>query len=902
MFSSNHLQNGADAVALYIGSATDFPNGTPITAENLIDALAYDTDDEDDASLLTLLNSGQPQVNENGAGNKDNHSNQRCPNGEGGARNTGTYTQFTPTPGSTNCEEPLFIETCDDPFIPIYAIQGGSSVSPLSGAVVSTEGVVTGDFQGSDELHGFFIQDPSGDGDPTTSDGIFVYAPGGIDVSVGDRVRLVRSIVDEHDGLTEITDVGNVLFCGTGPPVDPAALDLPVTAVDEWEQYEGMWITFPEELTVTDHYSLGRYGEFSVSSDGRLFHPINGQGDAQELNDRRRLLVDDGSTVENLLTVPYLAPDNTLRLGDTVTDLTGVLGYGRGNYRLHPTTNPSPVRANPRTVAPTDIDGHVKVATFNVMNYFTTIDDGQNDARGVDSETEFQRQRDKLIAAILALDADIVGLVEVENNGSVAIGDLVSGLNEAGAPGTYAAVADPADGLGDNAVRVALIYRPELVTLIGDPISDVDPIFDRPPLGQAFQAYGETFSVIVNHFKSKSSCPNGSSDPNADQGDSQGCWNVKRMQQAQQLISFVDNLRATSGEDDVLVIGDLNAYGEEDPIDLLVAEGLTNQVEAHVPLSERYTYVFSGQSGYLDHALSTSSLDEKIAGAQIWHINADEPRVLDYNEEHSPPTIYSADPYRSSDHDPVIVALTFQPPTAIFTPSAASVFVNEVMSFANESTGDGQLSFLWDFGDGSTIIDHSPTYSWAAPGLYTVTLTVTSDLGSDTAVAEILVLPGIAPFNTFTVWHSSVHWPEGAEGGGLFFVQGWLELPDEYTKQDLTRDFEFTMGVGGQATSATVSLADCGRVWSYHAKPAYPAEGLRLRLVHLAWPTPGNPHKTAFTVHGAFSMPGVDHQTRPAVAEMSVSLPLLSGGPAERVTGEQTIAYRALHRLWHYKP
>ncbi len=100
--SDNWLQNGADAVALHLEDETSFPNDTPVTTDNLVDAIVYDTDESDDAALLVLLNAGQPQLNENGAGNKDYHSNQRCPNGSGGERNTDTYVQNLATPGTAN--------------------------------------------------------------------------------------------------------------------------------------------------------------------------------------------------------------------------------------------------------------------------------------------------------------------------------------------------------------------------------------------------------------------------------------------------------------------------------------------------------------------------------------------------------------------------------------------------------------------------------------------------------------------------------------------------------------------------------------------------------------------------------------------------------------------------------
>jgi predicted extracellular nuclease len=375
----------------------------------------------------------------------------------------------------------------------------------------------------------------------------------------------------------------------------------------------------------------------------------------QELNDRRRLLVDDGSATENPATIPYLAPDNTLRLGDTVAGLTGVLGYDYGVYRLHPTITPTFVRENPRTSVPGDVGGTFKVASFNVLNYFTTIDDGSNEARGADSAAEFVRQRDKIINAILALDADVIGLMEIENNGSVAISDLVAGLNDASGPGTYAYIPDPAIGLGDYPIKVAIIFRPAFATPVGAVMTDTDPIFDRPPVAQTFVAYGETFSVVVNHFKSKG-C-SGASGLDLDQGDGQGCYNYKRTLQAQQLLVFIEGIKSESGDDDVLVIGDLNAYGQEDPVLALTGGSLTNHVANHVSLAERYSYVYFGQAGYLDHALSTSSLDDRITGVDIWHINSDEPRILDYNTEFNPSDLYSPDMYRSSDHDPVIVGV-----------------------------------------------------------------------------------------------------------------------------------------------------------------------------------------------------------------------------------------------------
>jgi len=145
-FNSNGLQNGADAVALYNGTAADFPNGTTVSLDNLLDALVYDTNDADDAGLLVLLNEGQPQINEDGSGDKDAHSSQRFPNGSGGLRNTETYAQALPTPGkaNTNITEPvnLVINELDadtpgsdsEEFLELY--DGGKGNTPLDGFIV----------------------------------------------------------------------------------------------------------------------------------------------------------------------------------------------------------------------------------------------------------------------------------------------------------------------------------------------------------------------------------------------------------------------------------------------------------------------------------------------------------------------------------------------------------------------------------------------------------------------------------------------------------------------------------------------------------------------------------------------------------------------------------------------
>ncbi len=259
--------------------------------------------------------------------------------------------------------------------------------------------------------------------------------------------------------------------------------------------------------------------------------------------------------------------------------------------------------------------------------------------------------------------------MEIENDtDDAAVDNLVAALNAAAGEERYAAIEeryaaieepDTGNGLfGTDAIKVAMIYQPDAVVPMGAATTTQDEAFAnaRPPLAQRFRPAGggQPFTVVVNHFKSKG-CT-GATGANADQGDGQGCYNADRVEQARALLEMIDSLQ----DKDVLIIGDLNSYGDEDPIDTLEAAGYVDLVETRLAEEDRYTYVFQGQAGYLDHALVSPRLAGRITGAHIWHINADEALFLDYNTEFNPEGFYDAGPYRSSDHDPVVVGLAGQ--------------------------------------------------------------------------------------------------------------------------------------------------------------------------------------------------------------------------------------------------
>ncbi|GII84963.1 hypothetical protein Ssi03_29530 [Sphaerisporangium siamense] len=543
----------------------------------------------------------------------------------------------SPTPTGAPCELPATHQ--------IAQIQGDGAASPLAGATVRVEGVVTGDYQGAGQSGGIYIQDPTPDADPATSDGVFVFTTR--PAATGDRV-LVSGTVTEFNGLTELSPVTAVDVCGTGT-VKPAKVKLPVAEGASLEPLEGVLVTFPEKLTVSEVYNLGRFGEITLSSEGRLFQPTDREGVDPALNARRTILLDDGSNAQNPPTLPYhSAGSDTVRLGDTTTALTGVLTYGFNVYRVQPTLPVAFQADNPRPAKPDKVGGDVRVASLNTLNWFTTLN-----KRGANTAEERDRQLAKLVATLRGLNPDVAGLMEVENNGTTALNALVDALNAEAGAGTYKGVVAPYTGTDE--IQVALIYKPAVVKPIGPPASSGDPVFRRPPLIQQFQRAkggdGTSFTLIVNHFKSKG-C-DGATGADQDQGDGQSCFNAERVRQAQAVLGLVDTYNLPNP----VVLGDLNAYGEEDPIHTLEDGKLVSVSKKFLTKKDRYSYVFGGLSGELDHVLVGKKLLKLVTGATIWHINADEGRFLDYNTEFNPPYLYSPEAFRSSDHDPLLFGL-----------------------------------------------------------------------------------------------------------------------------------------------------------------------------------------------------------------------------------------------------
>lgn len=588
-----------------------------------------------------------------------------------------------PPPATTAC--------ATTPTHEIGAVQGAGAATPLAGQTVTVRGVVVGDVPG---LSGFYLQDPDGDGDAATSDGVFVFSP--VAVDLGDAVA-VTGQAQEFSGQTQISARTGVQVCADGSEADlpdAAPLDLPADDAVR-EGLEGMLVEPADTLTVSEVFDLTSFGELTLSEGGLLVQPTElarpGTPEADEIaadNALRSITLDDGVSARvSTTTRPYLSPTTPVRVGDELTFTEPVvLGFGFGSYRLQPADGTADgvfAAQNSRTEEPEDVGGDVQLATFNVLNYFLTWTGP--DARGATSQAQFERQAAKEVAAITALDADVVALLEIEDtdstgrnpgNADAALADLVQRLNTAaGSPvWSYVPMPDELYAVDRDVIRNGIIYRNDVVQPVGDSVGLVDEAVwsnAREPQAQTFVKDGDAFTVVANHLKSKST--GDATGDNLDDGDGQGQWNGDRVRQAQSLADFAEELRAV--DLDVVLMGDFNAYSQEDPIEALRGAGYTDLGERFD--AGRYSYVFDALSGSLDHALATAELTAKISDVAHWNINSVESFAYQYTGD---PALYAPNAYRSSDHDPLVFGIDLEERCNGLVPTIRGTDGNDVLT------------------------------------------------------------------------------------------------------------------------------------------------------------------------------------------------------------------------------
>jgi len=551
--------------------------------------------------------------------------------------------------------------SCDSNVTPFQQLNEGQNVA--------VSGVVQGIFYGEHQLGGFFIQG---------EDGAAFIADTGALTSVFEGQELqVTGTVSSYYGGWQLSDVSDILNCGNSE-IQSVSITLPLAGNESLADLIHHRVQLSQDMLVIGHYQLARFGTLDIATE-RLYTPtqvVQPGADAavrSAYNNARRLVLDDGSWAENPAHIPYptggLRMDNPVRSGDTIRNIEGILVRVGNSYHIHPVIEPEFIATNPRPAVPEMPENGVRVVAFNVLNYFNG--DGQGGGfptpRGAASPEEFARQRAKTISAMLALNADIYGLMEMENDGfdsNSALADLTHGLNAAvfGAPFAY--VAADASRIGNDAITQAIIYRSDRVSTAGPASWITEGAFSwgsRPPLLQNFRINGsdKEIAIVANHFKSKGGCPRDPDDANANQNDGQACWNLLRTEAAAELVSWLASNPKDLGHTNYVVMGDFNAYRMEDPLAILANAGYPNVASRFD--KDGASYVFRGEMGSLDHMLVHESIWDAVAGMAHWHINADEPIAFEYplsaktewQQEH----FYAPEPYRSSDHDPIIMVI-----------------------------------------------------------------------------------------------------------------------------------------------------------------------------------------------------------------------------------------------------
>ncbi|BDZ39125.1 hypothetical protein GCM10025863_17390 [Microbacterium suwonense] len=681
---------------------------------------------------------------------------------------------------------PAFAADGDPEPVPasIAEVQGTGGVSPFAeaGTKVVVEGVITADYR-TGGYDGIVIQTQGSGGDtddtPGASDGIFVYLNGkSVPGSIGDLVS-VTGTVSEYFGQTQLTpgtaaDV-TLVTAGVGAP-DPVALPASVVGTDR-EQYENMLVTPTGDYLVASSHQLYNFGtlwlnpgELNVKST-ELKSPGPDADAIAAANRADRILLDDGYNVQISNAAhpgdqPYFTEDVVVRNGDGV-DFGGnafVLQYGFDDWRLQPvtpldSTSPASERVtfttnNPRPSVPS-VGGDVQIASFNVYNYFTTLSSQNSDARGAKDAAQFAIQKSKIVAAINGTGAEIVSLMEIENSVKLgepidsALADLVSGLNAAAGAEVWEYVPTP-DALDDPAttdfITNAIIYKKGAVTPKGESATITDETVwgnAREPIAQTFDIDGRTVTVVANHFKSKSG-----SDP--EPADGQGLFNADRVAQAQSLLQFTEQLKADSGSSDILLIGDFNAYAQEDPIEVFTSQGWLDTVPGKA--KGQYTYTFDGELGSLDHVIASPSLASSITGAGVWAINSPEWSDRGYAFG----ATESGTPFRSSDHDPILVGVSAdQPPI--------SIDIATINDFHGRIEADGAAAGAAVLaGAVQSVRDANPNTIFAAAGDLIGASTFTSFIQDDNPTIDALNAAGL----------------DVSAAGNHEFDQGWEDLRD----------------------------------------------------------------------------------------------------------------------------
>lgn len=557
---------------------------------------------------------------------------------------------------------------------------------------------------------GFFVQDKIGDGDPTTCDAIFV-ATDTATIRLGDELTLTGRCT-----ANTLTDIASLKKIAERQSVSATKVVFPDDFLNgNGSKYIGMAVEFDQTLVVTNNYYWNS-GTITLSSQ-RLMTPtevaLPSSSDYQavlQANAQNNLIVAPKTTQSR----PFADADGTLRTGYQVDNLSGTLIASSGNYHKLQITATPDWYANERPTTHANIgDYNVKVCATN-LEYYLRSDYGTG--YGPDDEAAANRQHAKIVKGLRAIDADIYGLLEIQQ-GQNAIAYLCNALNQAAGSNIYAYI-DDGTSVYTSYTKTAFIYRKDKIALKGSfQFNNLKTLYRKAIQGFTLKANGESFVLSLNHFKSKSGTTTDESDK--DQNDGQGQFNGTRVAEAESVIA---KCAVQTTDSDVLVMGDLNAHSMEDPVQRFVAVGYKNLLKKYA--TNQYSYVFGGRCGLLDHALANASMSAQVTGATVVHLNADEPAIFEY------PTDLTTTMYRYSDHDAVVVGLslgTYHDDVALDAPETDGVFVSPTThdGWFEICNATGQTAYIYDLG-GRPL--HTETITNDCQSFHTATLTTTSSL------------------------------------------------------------------------------------------------------------------------------------------------------------------------------
>ena len=535
------------------------------------------------------------------------------------------------------------ISQCPAPTVTIASVQGDATKSPMRKQTVTVQGIVT--LIQNDQ--GLYIEEPDSDGDSRTSNAIFIQST---DLPAGVRpgsLISARGMVSElgkgYFSLTAIIRVDELIQCATGQTLPITAVTLPLDNTGR-EALEGMRIQIDEPMVVTNAYQLGR-GNMTLSANGIQFTPTEIMAPGP---DTAGLLARNRASALPVMLAESTDHPELLVSGSPVSHITGVMAHDGRALRVSLqsfTTGSDPGFALPASAQA----GALRIVGMNLYNYFNGDGKGQGfpTPRGAKTADGFEQQRDRIGAAIKVLDPHVLGVMELENDGfgpDSAAADFIRLAHDATGK-TWAVARPTGDNTGSDKITVGLFYRKDQLEAIGPAQTLTGPEFrrSRQPLAQVFRKLpdGETTLVVVNHLKSKGSCLESGVD--ADQKDGQGCWNPMRLASAKKMSAWVKTIAASTGTDNILILGDMNAYRNEDPINAIRDAGFTELMDKEQ--GQIYSFVYFGQHGTLDYAFSSDALLPDVEQAFIWHVNAALPARMKLPQ----PWL------RFSDHDPVVV-------------------------------------------------------------------------------------------------------------------------------------------------------------------------------------------------------------------------------------------------------